>query len=995
MKKTAKFLVTLVFCLTLISATFVPAFAASVAQVKGVKATSVTYNSATLTWTKASKVSGYEVENYNASTKKWKKVGSDIKSSANSLKLTKLKTGTTYKYRVRAFSKSLFGNKKTYGAYSSTVSVKPLPAKVTSFKASSLTATTAKLSWTKISGATGYTIKRYVNKKWTTFKTVKGANSLTLTGLAPGTTYQLRIAPYTTVSKKNIYGAYSSTLNVKPTVSKISGLKVSASATSATATWSKASDVTGYKIVLTDANKKTVLSKTTTKTSYSLTNLIPNAKYTLTVNAYKTVGKKTYSGSKATLTVTAKIAAPTALKASATATTVSGSYAKSTNAKNYVIFLYKDGKQFKKVTTTATTYKFTGLTPNASYYVKVAAYLTLSGKNYYSSYATSSTVKTSVAAPQKLSVSKIATTSLTLSWSKVADISSYEVQQYIGNTWVKLTEISATSYKAVGLKALTEYKFRVRSKLSLNGTTYPSAFTSTLTAKTGVVPVTGLVAEQVSETYVRLKWDGVNGADGYVISSPEIGTVDVTESKADITALKSNTDYTFTVNAYKKQGSTKLLSDDAKVSAKTIYIFRNSTDTSAYISNTKSTCVLRWSPIKNATYDVYKLVTGEGYQLVKDNLKDSFIEITDGQYFKATATKSGAYTKITWDNQNLPSGSKYTLEVASTTSKVWQKIGEYTGTSATVILAPNTNYVARVTASYTDRADLYKVVINSDDESVNGQRVATLKVRPEKYAVTSTFKTPAAAAFNSGNNENKTLYTLMLAQAITNTKHEQGKVNLKYKADISTELDKMKLGILTFNDPQKFADYINSSAKPGEEISFDEMFEDMEESIDMTGTAQNGALSFTESNGRKKESTLSSIVIPEGEYAYLYNANDINSFASKVKSIKVDSLSNGAKKITLVLAKESTSTKNSNTTNVHNGLAQGMAFSSQDLQGGEINFTVGDTVIVAEVNANYTLNSYSVKSPISMNAKMPTGTALGNLELYLSGQMVNDYKFTR
>ena len=62
MKKLSKLLVTALFCLSIAFAAVVPAFAAT-ARVKNVKA-SVTASKVILSWSKASGVSGYQVQQY-------------------------------------------------------------------------------------------------------------------------------------------------------------------------------------------------------------------------------------------------------------------------------------------------------------------------------------------------------------------------------------------------------------------------------------------------------------------------------------------------------------------------------------------------------------------------------------------------------------------------------------------------------------------------------------------------------------------------------------------------------------------------------------------------------------------------------------------------------------------------------------------------------------------------------------------------------------------
>lgn len=88
-----------------------------------------------------------------------------------------------------------------------------------------------KLSWKKVSGASGYEIQRYSasKKAYVTIKTItKGTTtSYTNTDLDAGTTYKYRVRAYKTVSGKKIYGAFSSVKSCK-TQKSVAG-KVTAS----------------------------------------------------------------------------------------------------------------------------------------------------------------------------------------------------------------------------------------------------------------------------------------------------------------------------------------------------------------------------------------------------------------------------------------------------------------------------------------------------------------------------------------------------------------------------------------------------------------------------------------------------------------------------------------------------------------------------------------------------------------------------------------------
>ncbi len=74
-----------------------------------------------LNWKKATGASGYQIQRYNTSTKKWETVKTITSGSTLTYKQTGLKKGTAYKYRVRAY-KTINGN-KYYGAWSKTKKV--------------------------------------------------------------------------------------------------------------------------------------------------------------------------------------------------------------------------------------------------------------------------------------------------------------------------------------------------------------------------------------------------------------------------------------------------------------------------------------------------------------------------------------------------------------------------------------------------------------------------------------------------------------------------------------------------------------------------------------------------------------------------------------------------------------------------------------------------------------------------------------------------------
>ena len=173
MKKTFKGFLAFAFCVVTIFATMV--FASAVSAPK-VNVKSVTYNTVTLSWDNIKDADGgYEVERSANGKSGWQLISTTNKG-VTSYTDSKLTAGKTYYYRVRSIDKSLFGKK--YSDYSSTISGKPAPEKVTGLKASA-TYNSIKLTWSKVSGASGYEIQVYSSKKWKSYKTTS-KNTLTI-----------------------------------------------------------------------------------------------------------------------------------------------------------------------------------------------------------------------------------------------------------------------------------------------------------------------------------------------------------------------------------------------------------------------------------------------------------------------------------------------------------------------------------------------------------------------------------------------------------------------------------------------------------------------------------------------------------------------------------------------------------------------------------------------------------------------------------------------
>lgn len=174
-------------------------------------ASSAGYNSLKVTWKKVSGADGYVVYRKNTSDQ-WERIGK-VKSGTNvSYKDTKLTTGKTYTYTVRAYRRD--NGKTVMSSYvKEGISGKPVPAK-TSLSFARKSSTSVKVSWKKVSGASGYVVYRAESSsgEYTRVKHVTSGSTLNFTdkNLNSSKIYSYKIRAYRTVNEKKVYGTWSS-----------------------------------------------------------------------------------------------------------------------------------------------------------------------------------------------------------------------------------------------------------------------------------------------------------------------------------------------------------------------------------------------------------------------------------------------------------------------------------------------------------------------------------------------------------------------------------------------------------------------------------------------------------------------------------------------------------------------------------------------------------------------------------------------------------------
>lgn len=162
-------------------------------------------------------------------------------------------------------------------------------------KGSAISYKSVKISWSKVSQASGYEVYQN-NKKLADVK----STSYTKSGLKTGSKYTYKVRAYRVVNGKKVYSSYTKSVSLKPTLKKTTKVKVKNSKKrAAVVTWKKVSGASGYRVYrATKKNGKYKLVKTVKgnkSVKYTNKKLKKNKKYYYKVRAYRTVsGKKVF-----------------------------------------------------------------------------------------------------------------------------------------------------------------------------------------------------------------------------------------------------------------------------------------------------------------------------------------------------------------------------------------------------------------------------------------------------------------------------------------------------------------------------------------------------------------------------------------------------------------------------------------------------------------------------------------------------------------------------
>ncbi len=442
---------------------------------------SVTVNSSsalTVAWGSASGAATYDViyrpTSVGAST--------TLTNKTSPFSITGLAAATSYSVSVKASNVVGVGASYTTTETAATTSTAP-PSTLTA----STTPGNVSLSWSAVTGATGYKVYR---------GTTTGVYSLLATVAVSPTTYTDSTAVngtqyfYVVRATNGTESANSSEATATPISSfTISSLSV-ISSTSLQVSWAATAGAASYDVYYRTSTGSYGAPITGVTSPYTVSGLSPNTTYVFKINAKNAIG----SGSSVFTAESSQItpvAAPTSLAAAGGSSTVSLTWVAASGASSYKIYRGTVSGSLTLLASgvSGTTYSDNTVSNGTSYFYAMSSF------NGADSAQTTEVSAKPIAAFTISSVNSTSSSSLTVSWSAVAGADSYEIKWGTASNSYGTPVTGVTSaYTISGLSSGTTYFVRVVAKNAVGaGTTVNSSESS---AATNSPPMMGGIGDQ-------------------------------------------------------------------------------------------------------------------------------------------------------------------------------------------------------------------------------------------------------------------------------------------------------------------------------------------------------------------------------------------------------------------------------------------------------------------------------------------------------------------
>ena len=502
------------------------------------------------------------------------------------------------------------------------------------------------LTWNAVSGATKYGVSRYENNKYIEVNYNVTGTSYTVKNLTNGTTYKFLVQAYVGGKWSPIKTDYLVSATPKSAASNNPVVKATAGDKQVTLSWAKIDGATKYGVSRYVNGKYVEESYNVTGTSYTVKNLTNGTKYQFLVQSYV---KGTWSTISTTLLVSATPNASInpAVTATAGDKQVTLKWNAIEGATKYAVSRYENKKYIEvNYNVTDTSYTVKNLTNGTEYKFLVQAYVNGKWSPISTTLLVSATPK-AAASNDPVVKATAGDKQVTLSWAKIDGATKYGVSRYVNGKYVEESyNVTGTSYTVKNLTNGTKYQFLVQSYVKGTWSTISTTLlvSATPKASSNIPTITEVTP---GDTTVYIKWEAVNGATKYAVSSYENGKYNVinselTGTKSTISGLTNGKTYKFLVQSY-VNGKWSSISTTLLVSATPFSPIPVVTVTAG-----SKQVTLKWKAIAGATKYGVSRYTG-----------DKYVE----ESYNVTGT---SYTI-----KNLTNGTKYQFLVQAYVNNKW------------------------------------------------------------------------------------------------------------------------------------------------------------------------------------------------------------------------------------------------------------------------------------------------------------------------------------
>ncbi len=521
-----------------------------------VNVSDITATGAKITWTASTdniEVAGYNLY-YQGENAELTLINQDGVIEETEYTLTGLTPETTYQIVVEAVDEA--GNiARARAVEVVTLEDTEAPDAPTNVKASEITETSAKITWTastdnvEVAGYNIYVDEAKINESLVT------VTEYTLTDLKAGTEYKVVVESVDTSS--NTQSSEAVTVKTVDTTKPSSPSEVAVGKithNSAEVTWQESTDnvgVTGYNIYL---NNKLVNTSPVTELRCELTALEAETEYQVKVEALDEAGNTSVSDPTSFTTKTAPDnEAPTApggvAVSSITDNSAVVSWTASTDNVGVAGYnIYLNDNKINALPVTELQFQLTGLAAETEYQVRIEAVdgagnTSSSGSISFATEALQTSDNEAPTVPSGVAVSGITESTAVVSWTESTDnvgVAGYNI--YLNDNKVNALPITELKFQLTGLTAETEYQVKVEA-LDEAGN---SSISNPVSFVTGVAPdreaptkPDGITISDITHNSAVVMWNestdnvGVVGYNIY-LNDVKVNASPITEQQANI-----------------------------------------------------------------------------------------------------------------------------------------------------------------------------------------------------------------------------------------------------------------------------------------------------------------------------------------------------------------------------------------------------------------------------------------------------------------------------